>query len=77
MSVCIYKVVKSVQRLLVLVIESLQVLVHGLQLSVKGGKSFVPSLRVGKPSVPHQHELLLVLHFLCFTASLANCLNKG
>lgn len=36
--------VNLLNHLLVLVIELLQVLPHGFQLSVKSGKSFVPSL---------------------------------
>lgn len=59
-----------------LVIERLQVCMHGFQLSVESGKSSVPSLGVRQPPVPHQHKLLLVLHLLSLTASLANCLDS-
>ena len=60
-----------------LVIESLQVLVHGFQLSMQDSKSLVPSFCVGKPPIPHQLELLLVFHLLSLTAGLVNGLDHS
>ena len=59
-----------------LVIEGLQVLMHGLQLSMQNSKGLVPSFCVGKPPIPHQLELLLVLNLLSLTASLVDGLDK-
>ena len=56
------------------VIESLQVLMHDLQLSMQDFKSLVPSSGVGLPPVPHQLELVLILHFVSLCAGFMDCL---